>query len=257
MDVISGWHIAKASFTRDKAYLANHMVNNVGSFIFGYIYVSIWRALLGNTPEANQLTTYVLVNQAGLWLMMFIPYGTYLPEKVRSGNIAFEFLKPYSLLYGSFFETLGHLIYNFFFRSIPLYILGILILGAQLPSMETLIPYTISVLFGSLIAFLLNYFIGLYSIKHLSFSGAQACYYFFSSIFGGHFIPAEYYPDFLRNLMPWTPFASTTYISGSIYIGSIPVMESLLKQIMWIAILSFLAMYFTRRITRKVLIQGG
>ncbi|MFA5523382.1 MAG: hypothetical protein WDA24_03405 [Tissierellales bacterium] len=37
-----------------------------------------------------EAVTYLMVNQAGLWLVMFLPYGCYIPQKVSDGSIAYE-----------------------------------------------------------------------------------------------------------------------------------------------------------------------
>lgn len=106
----------------------NHIVNNIGSIVFGYINVRIWLAVLGDSNEGMEAVTYLMVNQAGLWLVMFIPYGCYIPKKVADGSIAYEMLRTYGLLYGSFFEIAGHSFYNFLFRSIPIFLFSVLLM---------------------------------------------------------------------------------------------------------------------------------
>ena len=183
--------LARSSFRRNKIYLLNHFVNNVGSFIFGYIYVMIWKALSGDNPESYFMMTYVMINQAGLWITTFLPKGAYLPQKVVEGTIAYEFIRPYSILFESFFETLGHIFYNFIFKSIPLFFFGVLLLNTQLPNISNLIPYFISLFNGFLIAFFLNYFVCLWTIVFIDLSGAHNLYFFLINTFGGNFISLE------------------------------------------------------------------
>ncbi|WP_190615578.1 ABC transporter permease [Tepiditoga spiralis] len=253
MIIFKGLSISKKVFLKDKTYLLNHIINNFGSFIFGYIYVSIWKSL----TKSSEMTTYVMVNQSALWLTMFLPYGCYIPQKMREGTIAFELLKPYGIMYGSFFEVFGHTIYNFLFRSIPIYTFSILLLHAELPSSNRIIPYFITLFNAFLVAFFLNYFIGLWSMKFISYTGAQGLYYFFMNIFGGYFLPAEYFPGILKQIVPFLPFACTSYIPGSVYLGKISFSFAFFIQSFWIITLGITAYILTEKLSKNLKIQGG
>lgn len=255
--MISGLSIAKMSFDRNRIYLLNHLVNNIGSFVFGYIYVSIWQALLGNSDEAIKMTTYIMVNQASLWVVMFVGRGSYIPPKVRKGTIAFDLLKPFSLVYISFFEFIGHITYNFFFRSIPIFIFGIILLKAKLPEVSLIAPYFLTLINGVIISFFLNYFVGLWSMKHYDYSGAQMLYFFTMNLLGGFFLPAEYLPGIMSRIMPYLPFASTIYLPSKVYLGEIHLLKAASIQIFWIITFLILAKHFTKKLTKSVVIQGG
>lgn len=255
--MISGLALAKASFDRDRAYLLNHFINNIGSIIFGYINVRIWLAVLGATPEGHSAVTYLMVNQAGLWLVMFIPRGCYIPNKVREGTIAFERLRPYGLLYGSFFEIAGHLFYNFLFRSIPIFLFSVLFMGVSLPASAQILPYFITLFNGMLIAFFLNYYVGLWSIRFISINGVQMLYYFATALFSGAFIHMQYYPEAIRKLSMTLPFAYSTYVPAAVYQGTYPLDTALLHQGVWILVLGSLAVFLTKKSLKHLVIQGG
>ncbi|SCG82796.1 hypothetical protein DW1_1223 [Proteiniborus sp. DW1] len=255
--IFRGLEVAKKSFERDRVYLLNHIVNNIGSIIFGYINVRIWLAVLGNTTEGMEAVTYLMVNQAGLWLVMFLPYGCYIPQKVRDGSIAFEMLRPYGLLYGSFFEILGHIIYNFFFRTLPIFLFGVIVMGVSLPSTHQILPYLITLFNGILISFLINYFIGLWSIKFLSINGVQMLYYFSGTLFSGAFINLKYLPETFEKIALSLPFAYTSYVPTAVYQGQFSLLKACLKQWFWIVCLFAVAYILTTRLTKKMAVQGG
>ncbi len=255
--ILYGFSIARNAFNRNKIYLSNHILNTVGSFIFGYIYASIWRAVLKDSDESGKMVTYVMVNQAALWVSMFLPYGCFLPEKVRDGSIVFQILRPFNIMYYSFFETLGHVCYNFLYRSIPIYILSVLLLGTYLPEPSQILPYFISLSNAFLVAFFLNYFVGLWAVKFFDFSAAQGLYYFFMNILGGFFIPAEFFPGFISRIFPYTPFACTSYISGSIYLGNFDFLKGFYIQFFWILVLGTSAYILSEKVIKKINIQGG
>lgn len=255
--IFRGLEIAKKSFERDRVYLLNHIVNNIGSTIFGYINVRIWLAVLGNTTEGMEAVTYLMVNQAGLWLVMFLPYGCYIPQKVRDGSIAFEMLRPYGLLYGSFFEVLGHIIYNFFFRTLPIFLFGVIFMRVSLPNIHQILPYLITLFNGVLISFLINYFIGLWSIKFLSINGVQMLYYFSGTLFSGAFINLKYLPEVFEKIALSLPFAYTSYVPTAVYQGQFNLLKACLNQWFWISFLFAIAYLLTARLTKKMAIQGG
>ncbi|WIV12783.1 ABC-2 family transporter protein [Proteiniborus sp. MB09-C3] len=257
IDIFRGLELAKKSFERDRVYLLNHIVNNIGSIIFGYINVRIWLAVLGNTNEGMEAVTYLMVNQAGLWLVMFLPYGCYIPQKVRDGSIAFEMLRPYGLLYGSFFEVLGHIAYNFLFRTLPILLFGVLIMGVSLPSIYQILPYLSTLFNGILLSFLINYFVGLWSIKFLSINGVQMLYYFASTLFSGAFINLKYYPEFFQRIIMKLPFAYTSYVPTAVYQGQFDLLKACITQWMWIICLFSIAYLLTAKLTKKMTVQGG
>lgn len=257
VSILRGLELAKKSFGRDCVYLLNHIVNNIGSIIFGYINIRIWLAVLGNTSEGMEAVTYLMVNQAGLWIVMFIPYGCYIPRKVQDGSIAYEMLRPYGLLYGSFFEILGHIAYNFLFRSIPIFLFGVLVMGVSLPSIHQILPYLITLFNGILISFLINYFIGLWSIKFLSISGIQMLYYFGCTLFSGAFISLKYYPVSFQSIVMNLPFAYTSYVPTAVYQGQFSLLNACINQWAWIIFLFITAYLLTSVLTKKMAIQGG
>ncbi|WP_170311623.1 ABC transporter permease [Vallitalea okinawensis] len=257
IDILQGLALAKKSFERDQVYLLNHIVNNIGSLVFGYINVRIWLAVLGNTVEGMEAVTYLMVNQAGLWLVMFLPYGCYIPKKVHDGSIAYEMLRPYSLLYGSFFEVLGHIVYNFLFRSMPIFLFSVIAMGVALPNIHQILPYLITLTNGVIIAFLINYFIGLWSIKFLSINGVQMLYYFAGTLFSGAFIHLQYYPSYFKELVMHLPFAYTSYVPTAVYQGQFDFTQAFISQWAWISLLFIIAYFLSGRLTKKMAIQGG
>ena len=204
--MFKGLHIAKKSFERDQVYLLNHIVNNVGSIVFGYINVRIWLAVLGNTQEGMNAVTYLMVNQAALWLVMFLPYGCYIPKKVYDGSIAYEMLRPYSIMYGSFFEIIGHTAYNFLFRSIPIFLFGVLVLGVNLPDINQVLPFLITLINGVIID---------YELKHgCSSKFNQKMFGRISTKKTNNGVKAYYIPGVLHNIPHHKIY------SGKIFIGN-------------------------------------
>lgn len=248
---------ARISFRQNRLYWANHLINSIGSLLFGYITSSIWKALLKDGPNASSMVTYVLVNQSILWVTMFLPKGAYLPEKIRSGDIVFDLVRPVSLIALSFGQVTGTAWYNFLYRSLPIFIGSYLLIGLELPTFACVLPFFISLFFAFIISFFINYGIGLWAIAFLDDTAGRNLYYFLTAFFSGYYLPAEYYPGILKQIMPLTPFACTNYIPAQIYLGKIPVLRSLALQLLWMVLLYGICSGLTRSLLKKTVIQGG
>ena len=257
--ILSLFGLLKTAFKRNRIYVFNHMINTLGSFIFGYVYSCVWTALLHDKPpsQVRQMVTYVMVNQASLWVTMFLPYGCFLYEKTREGTISFDLLKPYSLLQLSLFEVGGHCFYNLLFRSLPIFLFSIFLLQIELPVPKILLPYFLSLFLAFLVSFFLNYIVGLWALKFFNISAAQNTYYFLMNLFGGFFLPAEYFPPALRLVISIQPFACSGYIPSSIYLGRLNPVFGITVQAVWVFVLWAVCRIITEKVTKDIRITGG
>lgn len=249
--------LIKISYLRSRVYLAGHVINMFGSFIFGYIGVCVWRALLGDTPKADRMATYVIVSQSLLWVTMFLPKSAYLYQKVRDGTLAFMFVRPMGMFLQSFYEVSGSAVYNFIYRSIPIFLLGLLFLGTGIPAPGMLLPFFISIIPAYVISFCLNYFVGIWSVKFLNFTAAQNIYYFLANLLSGSLAPADYFPDSIKSIIAFSPFSSTCYIPSKIFIGEMNPFVGIPVQSCWAVILVLLSLILTKSVKKSVQIQGG
>jgi ABC-2 type transport system permease protein len=249
--------LSRITFLQNRIYWANHVVNSIGSFLFGYITSSIWKALLKDPTEASQMVTYVLVNQAILWVTTFLPKGAFIPSKIRSGNIVFDLIRPSGLLFLSFWQVAGAAFYNFLYRSVPIFLFSYLLIGLEFPALSCVFPFFVSVLLAFIIAFFINYGIGLWAMAFLDDTAGRNLYFFLTSFFSGYYLPAEYYPGVLKAIVPLTPFACTNYIPVQIYLGKISLLRGFSLQLFWVAALFGLCTLLTRYLLKKTVIQGG
>src|SRR5690606_22831188 len=79
---------AAKAYRRHLQYRAAHVVNNVASAIFGFMYIAIWQAATGGTAatgdyEATNMARWVAFNQVMLWAAVFLTNGLGIPETVR------------------------------------------------------------------------------------------------------------------------------------------------------------------------------
>ena len=206
------------------------------------------------------MITYVLLS-TGVSILTESHVGNTLAGKVADGSIEGDFVRPVSLKYCLFSDTLGGVAYNFLFTFVPVAIAAAFFVPIRPPvSMAQLVVFLVSVVLGVLLAHYIHYTLGLLafwfkrSIYVNWFLGA------FFTLFGGAAVPLWFYPDFLRRIAAVLPFRFVTYEPISVYLGRTDLrgsLQVLLMQAAWIAALHLLERFIWSRAQRVVTIQGG
>ena len=136
--------LAKKAFRRNLQYRAAHMANNVGSMIFGLIYIAIWQAAArggeAGPYNAQTLAWWVAFNQVMLWVAVFLPHGLGIPEMVRTGAVSLEMLRPLDFHLLVISRELGTVWYNLWFRTLPLAIVFAFAIGVYVPKNPVTYP---------------------------------------------------------------------------------------------------------------------
>ncbi len=93
--------LAAKSYARNLQYRGAHMVHNVASAMFGYIYACIWTGIGDNRSLGEYglqgMIGYIAFTQASLWVSGFITNGLGIPQSVRTGHIALDLMRPVHL----------------------------------------------------------------------------------------------------------------------------------------------------------------
>src|SRR5690606_7468536 len=115
---------ASKAYRRHLQYRAAHMVNNVASAIFGFMYIAIWQAATSAHPAVDvyggaTMAHWVAFNQVMLWACVFVTRGLGIPEAVRSGAIGLELVRPLDFHLYSLSRELGTVGYNLLYRGLP------------------------------------------------------------------------------------------------------------------------------------------
>ena len=80
------------------------------------------------------------------------------------------------------------------------------------------------------------------------------------NILAGAYIPMWFMPDWLRNVIRWTPFDAIYFTPVQLYLGELAGIEIVFhfaRQICWIIVLGAVGEYFWRSGLKKLVVQGG
>jgi ABC-2 type transport system permease protein len=253
--------LASKTYSRNLQYRASHAINTLASAVFGLIYVSIWRGI-GESSAMEGYTVgsvvhYVALNQAFLWVTIFVTHGLAIERSVRTGQIAIELLRPVNLFYQLMCREWGQIAYQLLYKTMPIYLLYLFTLSLPVPSdASTWLGFIGAILSAAYISICINYLIGITSLWTTESQWLYWVHYSVSTVLSGFLLPIEWLPGWLQVVSRWTPYPYLQFIPSKIYLGLEPL-TSMLGGLVWGAGFTLLCLFATAWARRQVEVQGG
>lgn len=256
--------ISKA-FQRSIAYKLEYYVGLMNAFLYIFIFTSVWQTVSKDNPNiipgwtGDKLVIYAIFST--LIKVSFGRNESIISAKVKSGDIIYDILKPFSFVLMYFSDCIGVSLFQLFARAIPLLIFSFLFFGivpdVSLITLFKFIPvyimsFTIFILIGFLISSLAFFFTEVFSFYIL--------YSALVTFMSGSVIPLSMFPEKLVHYINYTPFPYLFYYP-TVIILELPVnrtysdiLTSYFAQILSVGILSFIVYWNGKR---KLEIAGG
>lgn len=256
--------ISKA-FQRSIAYKLEYYTGLMNAFLYIFIFTSVWQTVAKESPGA--LGTWkgeTLVSYAIISTLIKVSFGrneSLLTNKIKSGDIVYDILKPYNFVMMYFADSFGVSLFQLFARAIPLLVFSLLFFGIT-PSVTTIsllkffpvycMSFILFILFGFMISSLAFFFTEVFSFMIL--------YSALVTLMSGSVIPLNLFPEFLVEIISWSPFPYLYYYPTTVLIGTPIAMsykELLLRyavELIIVAIITF-TVYFLGK--RKLEFAGG
>lgn len=208
----------------------------------------------------EQAVVYIWLVEATLRLAPFAP-DSEIVRAIRSGQVAYELIKPMDLYFIWLSRSLASKLAPTLLRFFPVIVISSLFFGFRGPAtvfafFSWLLTVCIAVVLSSVITNLLNISL-LWTISGEGISQLMiACSYLLS----GQMIPLAIFPDTVRDIVRYLPFAGITDLPNRFYLGELQIADllpSMLFQLGWIIILGILGYLILRIGLRKLVVQGG
>ncbi|GGG23300.1 ABC transporter permease [Paenibacillus abyssi] len=253
--------LARKTYARNLQYRSAHLVHNIASALFGFIYVSIWMGIGENRPLGEYgltgIVSYVAFNQASLWVAAFLTNGLGMEQSVRTGQIALDLMRPVHLFYHLMCKEWGQIAYQFVYKFLPIYALYFFVLPLHVPSSWQTFFWTAAALsLAAYITICLNYLIGALALWTTESRWLYWVNYAFSMLLSGFLIPIEWLPKTLADISRSSFYPYLHYIPTRIYLG-MEDRSALIGAVCWCAAFTFLCLAATGFMRRKVEVQGG
>lgn len=250
------------SFLRQLQYRMSHMLNNLGSLIFGFIYVAIWQGTLGSSGEVTgyssvDMARYITFTQAMLFITTFLVRGLSIQDGMRTGAVSLELMRPVSFMGLHGLQSLGFQVYNLLFRSLPIFLaMSWALEGFYFPSLTHWPHVFTMILLAIWNGFLLQYLVGLSSFWTTDNRWAFVLNLTLIMTFSGNFVPIPLLPAPFDTIGLYLPFATLQYYPVLGYLGDGATLHMGLS-VGWGLALTALAAYMTRKARQRMEIQGG
>jgi len=255
-----------AGFHRWVTYRQAAVAGMFTNVVFGVMIFSLMRAVAagGHRPggyDTAQLATYVWFGQ-GMLSVVHVWNWNELADRVRSGDVTCDLLRPIDPYAAYLAADLGRAAYALLARMIAPVVIGLVFFTVYLPEHASTWPlFALSLLLATLISFSLRYLVNLGAFWFMDARGLGALWTFAASVLAGTFFPLRFLPEWAQiGLWFATPFPGLFQIPLDVLVertDPAPRFGSVLLQLGWAILLAYVALRVQRAATRKLVIQGG
>lgn len=255
--------------TSHAAYRFNTLLGTASNVVFILVQLAIWRALYAGRDAVRtgfgavslrEMTTYVVLATALSYLVDAYVIER-IDQRIKSGEIAIDFIRPISHLLSHLAAVWGESLYRAVVQMVPLVVVVIAIVGVQGPPTATAGLLSLALVPGAaLLLFLMSYLLGLVGFWHTSVWQLGSLLYVMVGLFSGSFIPLWFFPDWLAAVSAYLPFRLLYFAPSAVWLGKIEPAHAaalLAHQWLWIAGLLVAQRVLWLAGIRKVVLQGG
>ncbi|MFC4008844.1 ABC transporter permease [Nonomuraea purpurea] len=241
------------------AALAGAFTNSVFGILRAYILIALWQARPGLAGyDLADAVTYCFITQAFIGPMQLFGGGLGIPERIRSGDIALDLVRPASLQLWSLAEDLGRALYLFIVRGLPPMFVGAAVFGILVPTdLGQWLAFLTGFMIATVASFGWRYLVALSVCWLVDDRGVAVLSLVLTTFMSGMMVPLHIFPGWFADLARSLPWAAMVQLPTDLYLGKGPVLETLALQAFWAAVLLGLGALGTRAIRHKVVIQGG
>lgn len=259
------WTIFSARFRVLLQYRAAALAGFTTQLFWGFIRMMIFTAFYESSTAVHPMTLRETVNY--IWLtqafLLLVPWGNdrEVEQLIRTGNVAYELIRPLDLYWFWFSRALALRIAPLILRAIPIFILAFLIFDLQLPpSPGAFLAFVLTTIGGMLVSSAITVLSTITLFWTISGEGFSRIFNYFSVLMSGLMIPLPLFPDWSQRAIQLLPFRCFLDIPFRLYMGHIPVQETIslfLFQMLWVVLLIIPGRLILRSGTKRIVIQGG
>jgi ABC-2 type transport system permease protein len=257
------WSIFKIQVINSLAYPGELVGRSLMIIPFLWIFYQLWSVTFRatGTDAINGLTL-----RDTLWYLMIAEtvemgksrVARTVAENVKDGSIAYLLNKPYDFMLYQFSTSMGETIFRTLTNAIVGGAVTWMLVGP--PPHLTNLPMTLIAVVGAwVLNFCMNGLIGLAAFIAEDVAPFEWIYQKLAFIFGGLFIPLDFYPQWLQTISRILPFSSMVYAPARLFVapdaGGFASIISM--QLLWIIGLGLLLSLAYRQGLHYLTVNGG
>lgn len=257
---------ARLGIKQQMAYKSDLWLNVLGMMTAFLLWIFFWKGIYQGEASINGISIKQMINYMAISYALLIPQlhnmrmRHSLNEKMRSGNIIFDLIRPGNFILKTFFERIGVMTIFFIFPVFPIYGIMTSLISNYEIDMYRLILFLFMSLVSIIIGFLISINFCILMFRFIETSGTWVIFNSLTFFFGGMPFPIWIYPEKVQVIINLLPFKYLYYVPTSIYNGTL-VQDQILAEVYtglaWIIILFTISIILWRIIYKKLILQGG
>jgi ABC-2 type transport system permease protein len=225
------------------------------------IFEAFYRSSTAQQPMGYaDVVTYIWLGQA---LFAMLPWNPDMEIRalVRSGNVAYELLRPLDLYSLWYVRAVAMRAAPTLLRAIPMFIVAGLFFGLQPPaSWASFGAWLIAMLGALLLSSAITTLISVSLMWTIAGEGMWNLTAALAMILSGAIVPLPFFPEWAQPALNFLPFRGLVDVPHRLYMGHIPAGEVGLlfaHQLAWTLALIAAGRLTLARGTRRLVVQGG
>jgi len=252
-------------FRSQLQYRAAALAGLLTQVFWGLMRIMVFTAFYRNsdaTPPIAlaDLVTYVWLSQA---MLRLLPWRAdpELEALVRTGNVAYELLRPVDL-YGLWYcRSLAAQTAPTILRAVPMMVIALLCLGMKGPATwQAFLAWAVATAAAALLSGAIATFLSITMMWTLSGRGIASLVNAGVWLFSGMVLPLPLYPEWMKPILNLLPFRGLMDTPIRLYLGQVDASAApglIAHQFIWIAAIVLLSRMLLNRGKRRLIVQGG
>jgi ABC-2 type transport system permease protein len=232
-----------------------------------FLRVALWRGLYAATTtsaglDREQAVTFVVLATLATRMRLMDRFSgrDAIIQHLQFGTIAYWFLRPVTARRYHALRALGDQLYGLAWVVVGYAICRALgVLNAPVSRHATM-AFAVSALIGQLMLYRISLLTDLACFWTLRNNGALMVVTLAQNLLSGVYAPLWFFPRWFITLAAFLPFQYTLNAPLSLYIGRVPVSDSIRLvaiQLVWLIGLTVFTRWLWSRVPRRLAIQGG
>ncbi|GAA6524846.1 ABC-2 family transporter protein [Intrasporangium sp. DVR] len=258
--------LVRAGFRRHSTYRLALLAGMTTNSVFGFIRASVLVAAVSSAGaqiagyDGPTVLAFVWWGQALLGVVNLWGFQE-VGLRVRSGDIAVDFLRPVPPQLVYLAEDLGRAGVNVIGRGIPALLVGALFFDlARPPGLDSWVLGLVSIVLAVVVAFAGTFIVNLLAFWIVEVRGIRLMWMITSGFLCGLYVPVPWFPDWLRTFAQWTPFPAMLQNPLDILSGRVDgnaIWTTIASQSGWAVALLIAGQAVLQRGRRRLEVQGG
>ena len=257
--------IGTYELARQKAYHFDLLIWMIVIPMFFVVEYAIWRAVFSSGGvelvrgfTLSQLLTYYLMTHITL-LFTNSNIDVKIAEKVKSGSLIKNIIKPMHFFWLSFAQHAWIRIFNLVMLAPILILVGALLIPELTATLATAFWYSVSVILAVILTFMYVFLFGITSFWVKDYLGVRVIRRGVGNFLAGAIIPLSFFPASFQHVFSFLPFQYMLFVPIQIFLGKYPTSQLIVllgTQLVWICVFGTLCFLAWRKAKTKFMGVG-